>query len=84
MTHRLGGVVTFVVLGALAVLLLQSPIMRRSGLLLVLLVLLQVTLGVLNVELVLPLPNAVAHNATAALLLAHMTWLLHRSTPYTG
>jgi len=84
MTHRLGGVLTFLVLGALSVRMLQNPIMRRSGMLLLFLVLLQVTLGILNVELVLPLPNAVAHNAVAALLLAQMTWLLHRSTPYTA
>ena len=82
MTHRLGGVVTFVVLGILAVRLMQNMIMRRSGMLLLFLVLLQVTLGILNVELVLPLPNAVAHNAVGALLLAQMTWLLHRSTPF--
>ena len=84
MTHRLGGVVTFVVLAVLAVRLMRGPITRRSGALLLFLVLLQVTLGVLNIELVLPLPNAVAHNAVAAVLLAQMTWLLHRSTPHTG
>jgi cytochrome c oxidase assembly protein subunit 15 len=39
----------------------------------------QVTLGILNVWLFLPLPNAVAHNATGALLLATMVWLLHRA-----
>ena len=35
-------------------------------------------------SLFLPLPNAVAHNGTGALLLAAMVWLLHRSRPRYG
>ena len=39
------------------------------------------TLGMLNVALFLPLPNAVAHNGVAALLLAQMLWLAWCSKP---
>jgi cytochrome c oxidase assembly protein subunit 15 len=44
------------------------------------LVLTQFTLGVLNVALHLPLLNAVAHNAGAALLLATLLGLLDKTT----
>ncbi len=54
---------------------------RAGGALLGVLLCAQVTLGILNVWLFLPLPNAVAHNGTGALLLAAMVWLLHRSRP---
>ncbi|MFW5816699.1 MAG: COX15/CtaA family protein, partial [Wenzhouxiangella sp.] len=40
----------------------------------------QVTLGILNVVWSLPLGIAVAHNGVAALLLAAMVYLLHRTT----
>ena len=40
----------------------------------------QVMLGILNIVLYLPLPNAVAHNAVGALLVASMVWLVHRSS----
>jgi cytochrome c oxidase assembly protein subunit 15 len=39
---------------------------------------LQVSLGISNVLLSLPLPVAVAHNAGAALLLASLVWLNFR------
>ena len=45
------------------------------------LLLAQWTLGILNVVMFLPLPNAVAHNGTGALLLASVLWLTYRSVP---
>lgn len=80
-THRIGALITLLVLALVAVRLMRATVMPRSGAVLLLLVLVQFSLGILNIVLVLPLPNAVAHNGVAALLLAQMIWLLHRSTP---
>lgn len=81
MAHRVGAVVTFLVLGFLALRLLSRPSTRAGGAALGALLLAQWTLGILNVVLFLPLPNAVAHNGTGALLLATMLWLVYRSAP---
>ena len=77
--HRIGALVTFIVLGILAIRLLGSPAGRRGGTVLAIVLLAQVMLGILNVLLFLPLPNAVAHNGVGALLLANVLWLFHRS-----
>ena len=53
---------------------------RAAGALLATVLVAQVTLGILNVLLFLPLPNAVAHNGAGALLLAVMIWLTLRSS----
>jgi cytochrome c oxidase assembly protein subunit 15 len=79
MTHRIGALVTFIVLGLLSLRMLRNRASRPGGALLGALLFGQVTLGILNVWLFLPLPNAVAHNGTGALLLATMVWLLYRS-----
>lgn len=79
MAHRVGAVITFVLLGVLALRLIRSRAVRRDGLILAALLLAQVALGVQNVVLQLPLINAVAHNAMGALLLAMMLWLTYRS-----
>lgn len=82
-THRIGAIVTLLVLITLALRLLKIPRMRTGGQLLMSLVLAQFTLGVLNVVLYLPLPNAVAHNAGAALLLATLLSLLNKTSTRT-
>lgn len=69
-SHRLGALLTTVVLGALAVLALRQPGLRAAGGILGALLVLQVALGIANVLLRLPLALAAAHNAVAALLLA--------------
>jgi cytochrome c oxidase assembly protein subunit 15 len=79
LTHRLGALVVLLVIGILAWLLLARSATRRAGAGLLALLLAQISLGVLNIVLYLPLPNAVAHNATGALLLGAMIWLLNRS-----
>jgi cytochrome c oxidase assembly protein subunit 15 len=79
LTHRIGAVITLIVLVLLAFRLFRIPELQTGGRLLLALVLAQFTLGVLNVALYLPLANAVAHNAGAALLLATLLGLLHKT-----
>ena len=76
--HRTGALVVFLYLGWLAVRLMRSPGLRGFGGGLAVLLLAQVTLGVLNVKLALPLAVAVLHNAGAALLLFTLVALLAR------
>lgn len=80
LAHRIGAVVTLIVLGVLAMRLSRIPQLRTGGRLLMTLLLAQFTLGVLNVALFLPLANAIAHNAGAALLLATLLGLLNKSS----
>jgi cytochrome c oxidase assembly protein subunit 15 len=79
MTHRLGALVVFVLLGVLSILLIKQPASRKSGSILGVVLLAQVALGIQNVVLHLPLANAVAHNGMAALLLAAILWPLYLS-----
>ena len=82
--HRLGALVTFLYMGCVAVYLMRSGAHPRlalaAGFMLVLL-LAQVLLGVSNVLLHLPLGVAVAHNATAALLLLATVSVYHMTAP---
>lgn len=70
--HRVGAVITSIVLCLLAALILfktQNTVLRKLSVLLLVLLLTQVSLGIANVILVLPIPIAVSHNAIAAALL---------------
>ncbi|WP_411833634.1 COX15/CtaA family protein [Pseudoxanthomonas mexicana] len=78
MAHRLMAVVAALYLLALAWRLLRTPGMRGWAAALALLTVAQVTLGVVNVKLNLPLPVAVAHNGGAALLLFALVSLIAR------
>jgi len=71
LTHRLGALITLLIVGGFALKLfsLGSAIARRYGVLLGLVLGTQVSLGLLNIILVLPIPIAVAHNGVAAILL---------------
>jgi heme a synthase len=74
-THRVGALVTVLYLGALAAQGLRVPaLVLYSGLLLTFLVA-QAALGIANVLARLPLALAVAHNGSAALLLAALVML---------
>ena len=84
MAHRIGAVVTLLMLYFAAFKLIKISSMQRSGVLLAGLVSLQFLLGVLNIVLKLPLANAVAHNGVAALLLIVLVGLLYRSSPGRG
>jgi cytochrome c oxidase assembly protein subunit 15 len=81
MMHRIGAVITLLVLVLVSIRLMRKTVMHRGGAVLLILVICQFSLGLLNVLLSLPLPNAVAHNGVAALLMAQLIWLLHRCTP---
>ncbi len=78
MAHRLVAVVLALYLLAFASRLLRTPGMRGWSTALIVLVVAQVSLGILNVKLALPLHVAVAHNAGAALLLFLLVSLLAR------
>lgn len=78
LAHRMMAGVVFVYLLGLAMRLLRTPGMRGWAMLLGLLTLAQVTLGIANVKLALPLWVAVLHNAGAALLLFVLVSLLAR------
>jgi len=69
-SHRLGALVTLLVVGGLGLRALRAPGLRAVGTAIVVLVVVQVALGIANVLLRLPLVLAAAHNAGAALLLA--------------
>ncbi len=69
MAHRLGGLAAFFYLGALGLLAARHTAARRSALALLVVLLLQITLGIAMVALGLPLALAVAHNAAAVWLL---------------
>lgn len=67
-SHRIGALVLLAYFGLLAWRLLRLEYMRRVGLLLGFLLLLQIGIGIANLLLHLPLVLAVAHNLGAALL----------------
>ena len=79
LAHRVGALITLLVLGILAVRLIRTRTARQDGLVLGALLLAQIGLGIQNVVLQLPLVNAVAHNGMGALLLAMTLWLTFRS-----
>lgn len=71
--HRMGAVLTATYLLIFSIIILgkaNSRAFRLGALLVILLVILQFTLGILNVLYLLPLSVAVAHNGIAALLFA--------------
>src|SRR4030095_3465262 len=69
-SHRIGAVVTALLLGGLAIALLRARNLRVFGALLLVLLGGQIALGIANVAEKLPLGLAVAHNAGAALFVA--------------
>lgn len=71
-THRLGALLVFLAVSALALRLRAVAGWQPWAFVLGLLLVLQVGLGIANVLLSLPLPLAVAHNFGAALLLLHV------------
>lgn len=76
--HRLMALIVTVYLAWLALRLFRTPGYAGMGLMICLALALQVTLGISNVLLSLPLALAVAHNAGAALLLSSLVMLNHR------
>ncbi|HEX6832956.1 MAG TPA: COX15/CtaA family protein [Rudaea sp.] len=78
LTHRLGALIVFVYLLVLAAASMRQRALRVGGIALGLLLLLQVSLGIGNVVLGLPLAVAIAHNGVASLLLFALLALLVR------
>lgn len=78
-THRIGALITFLVLGGIGLLSLRrfSGPIRRAAMLVIGLVVVQVAIGAGIVWFGLPLPLATAHNAGAALLLLSLINLMH-------
>lgn len=68
--HRMGALVTTLVLGALAIELPACQPGARSGALLLAVLSIQISLGIANVLTFAPLQPAMLHNAFAVLLLA--------------
>lgn len=82
-THRLGAILTAVGAGWLAFQCVThcDTRLQRAGGAVALALVVQITLGVSNVRLGLPLPVAVAHNAGAALLLLGVATVLYFAKP---
>lgn len=76
--HRVGAAVTTLVVGGLGLSLWRRTGLRPFGLLLLVALAVQLTLGIANIMLQLPLPVAVAHNAGAALLLVSLVIVNYR------
>lgn len=82
--HRLGALAVFLYLGWLSWRLMatsRSGVVRFAGLAVAALLVGQLSLGIANVLLLLPLPVAVAHNGGAALLLLALVTLNHLLRP---
>jgi len=78
MVHRLGALVTGLIIGWLAFLVFaraKSLAIRILSVVIAVLLTLQILLGITNVLTFLPLPVAIAHNAIAALLLLSLVTL---------
>ena len=75
LTHRIGALITFLIVGAFALYLLRFSVIsnnktaKKLAIVLMLALGLQISLGLLNIILVLPTVIAVAHNGGAAILL---------------
>lgn len=81
LAHRIGAVLTVLILAIVSLRLMRTTAMPRSGAVLLVLVAAQFCLGIMNIIYALPLANAVAHNGVATLLVAQLVWLLHQATP---
>lgn len=82
-THRLGAVLTFIVLSTLALKASgasRERALRKAGALLSILLFAQITLGIGNVILRMPVIVAVAHNAVAGLMLLSLAFIRYRLT----
>ncbi|MFW2403332.1 MAG: COX15/CtaA family protein [Gammaproteobacteria bacterium] len=87
-THRLGALVAFLFLGILTLMLAraadQAPAVRQAGVLVLIALVAQVSIGIGVVWFGLPLWLATSHNAVAALLLLSMINLNHATATYPG
>lgn len=85
--HRAGAVVTFLYLFWLGFRLYSREVaapLKSAGMVLIGVLMLQVTLGVSNIVLSLPVLVAVAHNLVAACLLLVMVWITYQVSRTQG
>lgn len=77
--HRVGAIITFLYVLILSMLLMAygNYRLKKIASITLILVMIQFSLGVINVVRLLPLKVAVAHNGVAALLLLSMLALVH-------
>lgn len=80
MMHRIGALVTTLFIAALIYRLCNYSHLRSNLILIGGLLMLQITLGILNVMFSIPMAIAVLHNAVALLLLLSILALLHKIT----
>ncbi len=78
--HRVGALITLIYLGILAIFVLKYAPIRKFGFILLTLLLAQISLGIANLVLYLPLVLAVAHNMGAALLVVTVVVLNSKIT----
>jgi cytochrome c oxidase assembly protein subunit 15 len=83
MAHRIGAIIALLTILFVAIQAIRSGIsqLKITGIIVIVLLLTQVSLGIANVKFSLPLPVAVAHNGVAALLLLSLVGLLHQCLP---
>ncbi|HPF58734.1 MAG TPA: COX15/CtaA family protein [Candidatus Competibacteraceae bacterium] len=85
LVHRLGAIVVLLYLSWLVwrLIVTESRMLQRAGIAIGVLLAFQLSLGIANVVMQLPLPVAVAHNGGAALLLLALVMLNHLVRPET-
>ena len=81
-THRLGALITFIYLSLLALNTFKYWQMKRLGVILLIVLCAQISLGIANLLLHLPLVLAVAHNFTAGLLVIILVTMNSKITGY--
>ena len=84
LSHRIGAIIMLLYLGVLSIKMMRTPALDLHGKALLLMLLLQISLGVMNVLLHLPLANAVAHSGGASILMFTLIHSLHRAIPRRG
>jgi cytochrome c oxidase assembly protein subunit 15 len=79
MTHRIGAIITGVIISYVSfqAILTGTKYLRLTGVVVLIVLITQLSLGVANIKFNLPLSIAVAHNGVAALLLLSLITLLH-------
>lgn len=79
LAHRYGAVISFVYTLLLSLTAMQknAAVYRNAALWLIIVLILQMQLGIANIQLLLPMPVAIAHTGGAALLLLSLVYLHH-------
>ncbi len=84
MLHRIGALVTATYLAIMALFLFRHPLFRRTAVIILALIALQITLGILNIVWLRPVWIALIHQAVAILLLLTVITSLVKASFITG